>query len=99
MSSEVGGTVSVIDPVKHVVTQTITFEVPGLAKEQIQPVGIRFSADGKLAFVATGPANRVAVIDAATKTGAQIFAGRPACLAIGADAGWQVSLVDQWRFE
>src|ERR1700733_2494948 len=33
----------------------------------IQPVGIRFSADGKLAFVATGPANRVAVIDAATK--------------------------------
>jgi len=31
------------------------------------PVGIRFSADGKLAFVATGPANRVAVIDAATK--------------------------------
>jgi YVTN family beta-propeller protein len=33
----------------------------------IQPVGIRFGADGKLAFVATGPANRVAVIDAATK--------------------------------
>ena len=41
--------------------------MPGLAKEQIQPVGIRFSPDGKLAFVATGPANRVAVIDAATK--------------------------------
>jgi YVTN family beta-propeller protein len=49
------------------VKQKITFDVPGLAKEQIQPVGIRFSADGKLAFVATGPANRVAVIDAATK--------------------------------
>jgi YVTN family beta-propeller protein len=28
---------------------------------------MRFSADGKLAFVALGPANRVAVIDAATK--------------------------------
>ena len=41
--------------------------MPGLSKEQIQPVGIRFSADSKLAFVATGPANRVAVIDAATK--------------------------------
>ena len=52
---------------KHVVAHTITFEVPGLARELIQPVGIRFSADGKLAFVAMGPANRVAVIDAATK--------------------------------
>ena len=41
--------------------------MPGLAKEQIQPVGIRFSQDGKLAFVALGPANRVAVIDAATR--------------------------------
>ena len=67
VTSEVGGTVSVIDPIKHIVRQKITFDVPGLAKEQIQPVGIRFSADGKLAFVATGPANRVAVIDAATK--------------------------------
>jgi len=67
VTSEVGGTVSVIDPAKHVVKQKISFDVPGLSKEQIQPVGIRFSADGKLAFVATGPANRVAVIDAATK--------------------------------
>jgi len=67
VTSEVGGTVSVIDPIKHAVKQKIAFEVPGLAKEQIQPVGVRFSADGKLAFVATGPANRIAVIDAATK--------------------------------
>ena len=67
VSSEVGGTISVIDPVKHAITHTITFEVPGLAKELIQPVGIRFSADGKLGFVALGPANRVAVIDQASK--------------------------------
>ena len=67
MTSEVGGGVSVIDPVKHVVTAKIGFDVPGLTKEQIQPVGIRFSPDGKLAFVALGPANRVAVIDATTK--------------------------------
>ncbi len=67
VSSEVGGTVSVIDPVKHVVTRKIAFDVPGLSKEQVQPVGIRFSPDGKLAFIALGPANRVAVIDAATK--------------------------------
>ena len=67
VSSEVGGKVSVIDPVKKAVTQTIGFDVPGLRKEQIQPVGIRFTSDGKLGFVALGPANRVAVIDGKTK--------------------------------
>jgi PQQ-dependent catabolism-associated beta-propeller protein len=67
VSSEVGGKVAVIDPVKKVVTQTIGFDVPGLRKEAIQPVGIRFTSDGKLGFVALGPANRVAVIDGATK--------------------------------
>ena len=67
VSSEVGGVVTVIDPEKHAVLAKINFEVPGLTKEQIQPVGIRFSQDGKLAFVALGPANRVAVIDTATR--------------------------------
>ena len=68
VSSEVGGRVSVIDPNKHLIKQKISFDVPGLDKALIQPVGIRFSANGKLAFVALGPANRVAVIDAAAKT-------------------------------
>jgi PQQ-dependent catabolism-associated beta-propeller protein len=66
VSSEIGGTVSVIDPVKHVVTTKITFEIPGLRQEAIQPVGISITPDNKTAFVALGPANRVAVIDAAT---------------------------------
>ncbi len=34
--------------------------------EAIQPVGIRLTKDGKTAFVALGPANRVAVIDQQT---------------------------------
>ncbi len=67
VTSEVGGVVSVIDPIKRVVTTKIGFEVPGLSNDQIQPVGIRFSPDGKLAFIALGPANRIAVVDAATK--------------------------------
>jgi len=66
VSSEIGGTVSVIDPVKHEVTAKITFEIPGLRKEAIQAVGINISNDGRIAFVALGPANRVAVIDGAT---------------------------------
>jgi len=67
VSSEVGGTVSVIDPEKRVVKQKISFEIPGLSKEAIQPIGISITKDGKRAFVALGPANRVAVIDAETK--------------------------------
>ena len=67
VSSEVGGVVSVIDPSKHAVTGKITFDVPGLAREQVQPVGIRFTSDGKTAFVALGPANRIAVVDVETK--------------------------------
>jgi YVTN family beta-propeller protein len=42
----------------------ITFAVPGVPAEAIQPVGIAITRDRKLAFVALGPANRVAVIDA-----------------------------------
>ena len=38
----------------------------GLRAEAIQPVGIRFTNDDKTAFVALGPANRVAVVDTAT---------------------------------
>ena len=37
-----------------------------MRKEAIQPVGIGITRDGKTAFVALGPANRVAVINAAT---------------------------------
>jgi len=59
--------VSVIDPIKKKVVRKLTFEVPGLPKEMIQPVGIRFTSDGRLGFVALGPANRVAIIDGATK--------------------------------
>ncbi len=67
VSSEVGGTVSIVDPATWKVAKKITFDVPGVRPEQLQPVGIDFTADGKFAFVALGPANRVAVIDTATK--------------------------------
>jgi PQQ-dependent catabolism-associated beta-propeller protein len=66
VSSEVGGTVSVIDPVKHAVTGKITFAIPGMRNEAIQPVGINITRDGKTGFVALGPANRIAVVNGAT---------------------------------
>jgi PQQ-dependent catabolism-associated beta-propeller protein len=66
VSSEIGGTVSIIDPVQHTVKHKISFAIPGLRTEAIQPVGISITHDGKKGFVALGPANRVAVIDGAT---------------------------------
>jgi PQQ-dependent catabolism-associated beta-propeller protein len=66
VSSELGGTVSVIDPARHSVTHKISFDVQGLRAETIQPVGIQFTHDDATAFVALGPANRVAVLDAKT---------------------------------
>ncbi|HET9574485.1 MAG TPA: PQQ-dependent catabolism-associated beta-propeller protein, partial [Methyloceanibacter sp.] len=66
VSSEVAGTVSVIDVKTRKIIKTIGFEIPGVQPEQIQPVGVRITKDGTRAFVALGPANRVAVIDAKT---------------------------------
>jgi PQQ-dependent catabolism-associated beta-propeller protein len=64
VSAEIGGTVSVIDDATRQVTHKITFEIPGVPDEAIQPVGIAITSDRAKAFVALGPANRVAVIDA-----------------------------------
>ena len=61
-----GGTVSVISDETREVVQKIEFAVPGVRKEALQPVGIRVTRDVKLAFIALGPANRVAVVDAQT---------------------------------
>jgi YVTN family beta-propeller protein len=58
--------VSVIDAASHTIVQKIRFDVQGLNSGQAQPVDIKFTRDGKTAFVALGPANRVAVIDAKT---------------------------------
>jgi PQQ-dependent catabolism-associated beta-propeller protein len=65
VSSEIGGTVTLINPADRKIMGKIGFEIPGVAKEAIQPVGIRLTQDGTKAFVALGPANRVAVIDIA----------------------------------
>jgi DNA-binding beta-propeller fold protein YncE len=66
VSSEIGGTVSVIDPVMRALKNKITFDIRGMRREAIQPVGINITRDGKIAFVALGPANRIAVVDGTT---------------------------------
>ena len=81
-----------IDPVKKAVVGRSPSTCRACAKEAIQPVGIRFTSDGKLGFVALGPANRVAVVDGATKQVDQIRARRTARLAPRADARRQAAL-------
>lgn len=66
VTAEVGGTVSIIDAIGHKIKQRLSFNIPGVRPELIQPMGVEFSADGKKAFVALGRANRIAVIDTAT---------------------------------
>lgn len=62
VSSELGGTVTVVDTKTFKILDTIHFDVPGLRSTFIQPVGISITADDKYAFVALGPANRIAVV-------------------------------------
>jgi PQQ-dependent catabolism-associated beta-propeller protein len=66
VTSEIGGTVAVIDPATRKVIKTIDFTIPGVNKDAIQPVGVRVTKNGRRAFVALGPANRVAVINGET---------------------------------
>ena len=62
VSAEIGGTVSVIDAAQRARSSSASpSPFPGVPNEAIQPVGIAITRDRKLAFVALGPANRVAV--------------------------------------
>ena len=44
----------------------MSFKVPGVNQDRVQPVDIELTSDGKYAFVALGPSNHVAVVDAQT---------------------------------
>ena len=97
VSSEVGGTVAVIDVKTHQILHKMDFSIPGVNKDAIQPVGIRITPDGKTAFIALGPANHVAVVDAATFKVREISAGGAARVADGIHARSEVSADHQRR--
>jgi PQQ-dependent catabolism-associated beta-propeller protein len=63
VSSEVRGTVSVFDTASLKPLRKIDFEVARLTDGIIQPVGMRFTRDGKRAFVALGRGKLVAEVD------------------------------------
>lgn len=62
-----GGVIQIADPRTRAITATIPFSIPGVQGYKILPCGIRFTPDGKTAVVALGRADRIALIDVATR--------------------------------
>jgi len=54
VTSELGGTATVIDTETRKIIKTIQFEIPGVTKDMIQPVGVAIDQNRKWAFVAWG---------------------------------------------
>jgi YVTN family beta-propeller protein len=51
----------------------VTFSVPGVPRELVQAVGVALTPDGSRAYVALGPANRVAEVDLGTLAVTRIY--------------------------
>ena len=66
VTNELSGSVSLIDLGTMKVGGTVEFKPKGFRPEDVTPVGITTTGDGKTAFVALGRANHVAVVDVAS---------------------------------
>jgi PQQ-dependent catabolism-associated beta-propeller protein len=66
VTSEMGGTVTVLDVASKEKLKSINFEITGITSDKIQPVGVIIDNKRQWALVALGPANRVALINAKT---------------------------------
>ena len=67
VSNELDASVSVIRVSDHSVQATINFKPPGMRSEDVTPVGMVLSPDGKTAYVGLGRANHVAAVDVASR--------------------------------
>ena len=67
VTNELSGSVSIIDTATHKVTGELKFEPKGFRPEDITPVGIVMTTDGKTAYVTLGGANHIAVVDVDAK--------------------------------
>ena len=68
VTNELSGSVSLIDLGTMKVTGAVEFKPKGFRPEDVTPVGITTTGDGKTAFVALGRANHVAVVDVGSLT-------------------------------
>ncbi len=67
VTNELGASVSVIRLSDHTVQATIDFKPPGMRTEDVTPVGMVLSSDGKTAYVGLGKANHVAAVDVTSR--------------------------------
>lgn len=67
VTCELDSGVTIVSTADHSVLATLKFEVKGARAQDITPVGIQLSRDGKRAFVALGRANHVAFVDVAAR--------------------------------
>jgi PQQ-dependent catabolism-associated beta-propeller protein len=63
VSAELAGVVNIIDVATLKIVDTIAFLPTGFRKEEVTPVDVLITRDGKRAYVALGRANHVAVVD------------------------------------
>jgi len=63
VTNELDASVSIVSTATQAVVATLKLEMKGARREDITPVGIQITPDGKRAFVALGRANHVAFID------------------------------------
>lgn len=63
VSAEIGGGLHVFDTETFEELAEIRFEIRDVHPHDVQPVGFRLSRDMTRAYVALGPANRIAVVD------------------------------------
>jgi PQQ-dependent catabolism-associated beta-propeller protein len=63
VSAEAAASITIIDAASKQAIKTLQFEIPGVNKESIKPVGIRIDKQQRYAYVALGRANHVAIID------------------------------------
>ena len=67
MSAELAGQVDIIDTRTNRTTGDIVFLPTGFRRNEVTPVDIMMTADGKTVYVALGRANHVAVVDVASR--------------------------------
>jgi YVTN family beta-propeller protein len=67
VTNELDASVTVIRTGDQAVLGTIAFKPPGMRAEDVTPVGMALSPDGRTAYVGLGKANHVAVVDTAAR--------------------------------
>ena len=67
VTNELSANVSVVSTANHAVKATIAFDIKGMRKTDITPVGVVMTKDGKTAWVSLGKANHVAEVDVASR--------------------------------